>query len=460
MKTIRFAFALSLSYCIGCATAPDELDIRPEASTDDTPTAVEWQKTNDRALSAATSPEELKRHLVSSADADALLRNICGAYRTDPLVATKIAAVTQFVMSKNDAETRRRRVLWRQALLRAVSVREDAYCRIFLLDQLRWCGANEDTDRIVEIGNETEERSVKDMVKMVVEHIRSQSTDPFGKWALQLPYGCFNAGCLDIGRSLTGEPQALLLWRGGSPIVVPVAISDNRISFVCESNRVVLEAEGDRLSGTMNGDKPIRGWRIEPIGARPDLSEAQFGKAENLLAEGMDGFLLMGEKSGWTFADGVLSNHVERDADGKRIGHYGNLVSKRSDFFDFNLKCDVRVPTGSNSGIYLRGIYEIQVIDSFGKPLDQHGMGALYGRIAPSVAAERKPGEWQTLDITLWRRHLTVVLNGVTIIDNKPVEGVTGGALTPDESKPGPIYLQGDHSDADYRNLVLTKILN
>ena len=288
----------------------------------------------------------------------------------------------------------------------------------------------------------------------------SRASDPFGKWALQLPYGCFNAGCLDIGRSLTGEPQALLLWRGGSPIVVPVAISDNRISFVCESNRVVLEAEGDRLSGAMNGDKPIRGWRIEPIGARPDLSEARFGKAENLLDEGMDGFSLMGEKSGWTFENGVLANHVERDADGKRIGRYGNLVTKRSDFFDFNLKCDVRVPAGSNSGIYLRGIYEIQVIDSFGKPLDQHGMGALYGRIAPSVAAERKPGEWQTLDITLWRRHLTVVLNGITIIDNKPVEGITGGALTPDESKPGPIYLQGDHSDADYRNLVLTKILN
>jgi hypothetical protein len=118
----------------------------------------------------------------------------------------------------------------------------------------------------------------------------------------------------------------------------------------------------------------------------------------------------------------------------------------------------VNVPKGSNSGIYLRGIYEIQVMDSKGSPLDSHNMGALYSRITPSVSAERPAGEWQNLDITLCEHHLSVILNNIKIIDNQPVMGVTGGALTADEYSPGPIYLQGDHGTVSYRNIVLTPI--
>ena len=91
----------------------------------------------------------------------------------------------------------------------------------------------------------------------------------------------------------------------------------------------------------------------------------------------------------------------------------------------------MNVPKGSNSGIYLRGIYEVQVSDSYKKPLDTHNMGAIYSRIKPRAAAEKPAGEWQDMDITLCDRHITVVLNGKTIIDNQPVYGVTGGALTP-----------------------------
>jgi hypothetical protein len=98
-------------------------------------------------------------------------------------------------------------------------------------------------------------------------------------------------------------------------------------------------------------------------------------------------------------------------------------------------------------------------MESYKQPLDPHHMGALYSRITPSVAAEKPIGEWQTLDITLVDRHLTVVLNGTTIIDNQPVLGCTGGALTSDETKPGPIFLQGDHTDVDYRNIVLRPVV-
>ena len=86
-------------------------------------------------------------------------------------------------------------------------------------------------------------------------------------------------------------------------------------------------------------------------------------------------------------------------------------------------------------------------------------MAAYYGRVAPSVAAEKPAGEWQHVSITLYKRHLTVVLNGTTILDNVPVVGVTGGAIDAHEFVPGPLYIQGDHSDADYRNMILRKAL-
>ena len=98
------------------------------------------------------------------------------------------------------------------------------------------------------------------------------------------------------------------------------------------------------------------------------------------------------------------------------------------------------------------------MLDSYGRRVDKHNRAALYGRITPRVAAEKPANEWQHVDVTLYKRHLTVVLNGVNIIDNAPVLGCTGGAITSDEFVKGPIYLQGDHSDADFRNMVLTPI--
>jgi hypothetical protein len=137
---------------------------------------------------------------------------------------------------------------------------------------------------------------------------------------------------------------------------------------------------------------------------------------------------------------------------------YANIATER-EFEDFKLTLETRVPEGGNSGIYLRGNYEVQVSDSYGRPLDAHNMGGLYSRITPTVAAEKPAGLWQTFAITLVDRHVTVVLNGQTIIDNQPLLGCTGGALWSDESRPGPIYLQGDHTSVDYRNLVLRPVV-
>ena len=84
------------------------------------------------------------------------------------------------------------------------------------------------------------------------------------------------------------------------------------------------------------------------------------------------------------------------------------------------------------------------------------GPGAIFGRVAPAENAGLEGGNWQTYDLTLVDRHITVVLNGVKVIDNQPVPGPTGGAMHTDPMAPGPIYLQGDHTSVQYRNIVLT----
>ncbi|MFZ5429558.1 MAG: 3-keto-disaccharide hydrolase [Bacteroidota bacterium] len=86
--------------------------------------------------------------------------------------------------------------------------------------------------------------------------------------------------------------------------------------------------------------------------------------------------------------------------------------------------------------------------------------GSIFTRITPTVKAEKPAGEWQELDITLCNRHVTVKVNGVTVVDNQPLEGATGGAIQSDPFAPGPIYLQGDHTAISFRNLVLTPIIH
>ncbi len=301
--------------------------------------------------------------------------------------------------------------------------------------------------------------------------------NPFiGRWALTLPGG--GAGWLGV-ETQDGKISTTILWGGGS--VVPVTSSTldgetlvlTRVSKDKEKNEIVetitAKVAGDDLQLTtqkQNTSNPaatpgnqarFTGKRIADLPPVPDLSKVKFGGSIPLLnGKDLSGWRLMDPKAdnGWSVVDSVLQNRVSKDKD----KHFGNLRTD-AEFEDFNLKTEVRTVPESNSGIYLRGIYEIQVKESFGKPLDPHNMGALYSRIMPSVNAEKPVGEWQTLDITLVDRHLTVILNGKTIIDNAPVLGVTGGAMTSDEFKPGPIYLQGDHTDVDYRNMFLRPVV-
>lgn len=315
----------------------------------------------------------------------------------------------------------------------------------------------------------------------------ANETDFVGRWALTLPNGA--AGWLGVTKE-KGYYDAGLLWGGGSVVPVssvffpdPETLVVTRVQEVKRKGEdgktrrtqqftqtLIAKVDGDslnltRLSPHRDGvgmdRETLTGKRIPPLPAAPDLAKVNFGDPQELFgAKGdLGAWELVNAKSanGWKVADGVLMNRAVQE-EGKPRKHYGNLRTK-DEFEDFRLTLDVRVPKGGNSGVYLRGIYEVQVADTYGKGLDSHHMGGIYSRVTPSVSAEKPAGEWQTYDITLVDRHVTVILNGKTIHDNVPLLGVTGGALWSDEFRPGPIYLQGDHTDVDYRNIVIRPVV-
>jgi hypothetical protein len=153
--------------------------------------------------------------------------------------------------------------------------------------------------------------------------------------------------------------------------------------------------------------------------------------------------------SGWSVVDGVMTNEAKAN----------NLVTRHR-FQDFKIQCEYKIEEHSNSGIYLRGRYELQVLDDAGKEPEIHSHGALYSRVKPAVNAGLPAGQWQTIEAIVVGNRLTVTLNGKKIHDNVVIEGVTGGALDSNEGEPGPIMIQGDHGKVSFRKVIVTPILN
>ncbi|MBN8651684.1 MAG: DUF1080 domain-containing protein [Cytophagales bacterium] len=206
------------------------------------------------------------------------------------------------------------------------------------------------------------------------------------------------------------------------------------------------ELTGETLKGTMvytDGKKYTWTGTRAPLLKR--TTEPAWGQPITLFnGKDLKGWKAMGPNQ-WIVENGIL----------RSLKSGSNLVSEQT-FTDFKLHVEFRYEKGSNSGVYLRGRYEVQIEDDKGKEPWKGYLGAVYGFLTPSVMAAKDAGEWQTYDITLVGRMITVVANGITIISNQEIPGITGGAIDNKENEPGPLMFQGDHGPIDFRNIVIT----
>jgi hypothetical protein len=278
-----------------------------------------------------------------------------------------------------------------------------------------------------------------------------------GRWDLTVKgpknsYPSWLEVTLSGNRTLVGR----FVGNGGSarPIAL-VEFTNPNVHFAIppqwekETGDLIVDAvvSGDTLEGTLTTpagqQQPLTGRRA------PSLRRASpptWSKQVPLFnGKDLTGWTTFGGTNQWSAEGGVLKN-----AKG------GANIMTTEKFTDFKLHAEVNYPKGGNSGIYLRGRYEVQVEDSNDPEPLSTDLGGIYGFLVPNENAAKGAGVWQTFDITLVGRRVTIVLNGKTIICDQTIPGITGGALDSDEAAPGPIYIQGDHGPVEYRNLLIT----
>jgi len=255
-----------------------------------------------------------------------------------------------------------------------------------------------------------------------------------------------------------GQLRAQMVGRWGNARPLPkVEITNGRLKFVSpkeEEDRrddMAFEAtlSGNTLSGSTTGpDGNVWSWTGERAPALKRSGSPQWGKPLSLF-NGKD-------LSGWKPGKSTSSSTWKVEHGTLITPGAGPELINDSQFQDFKLHVEFNCGPNSNSGIYLRGRYEVQIeTDSIDEPPSHH-TGGVYGFLAPSPELPRKPGEWQTFDITLTGRMITVVQNGQTVIDNQEIPGITGGALDSHEALPGPIYLQGSEKGrVAFRRIII-----
>lgn len=287
----------------------------------------------------------------------------------------------------------------------------------------------------------------------------SSSVAPFlGRWDLTLKAPDRDyPSWLEI-RQEDGQLKAQMVGRWGNARPLPkVEVSDGQITLVSPKEEEGSKADlvfqgkltGKTLTGTVNGpDGKTWQWVGVKAPALERTAAPKWGKPIQLF-NGKD---LTGWKmsaSGppvWTVQNGTLVSP----------GNGPELISD-SKFQDFKLHLEFNCGQNSNSGVYIRGRYEVQIETESQAEPPSHHTGGVYGFLAPSPELPRTPDVWQTFDITLIGLRVTVVQNGKTIIDNQEIPGITGGAVDSHEAMPGPIYLQGsEKGHVAFRNIVIT----
>jgi hypothetical protein len=245
-----------------------------------------------------------------------------------------------------------------------------------------------------------------------------------------------------VGSSGSARPISRIEFTNGQfRFSIPPQWEQGKSDLIVEGN-----LQGEQLSGKMTMPDGERfTWNASRAPSLQRKSAPVWDKPVTLFnGKTLNGWHAQGENQ-WQVAEGILRSPKSGS----------NLVSDQA-FSDFKLHIEFRYPKGSNSGVYLRGRYEVQIADSTTTEPSSHLFGGVYGFVTPSEMANKRPGEWQTFDITLVGRMVTVEANGKMIICNQQIPGITGGALDSKEATPGPLLLQGDHGPIEYRNIVLT----
>ena len=280
-----------------------------------------------------------------------------------------------------------------------------------------------------------------------------------GRWdiTVQAPDGAYPSW-LEVRRSGHRTLVGSFVGRFGSARPVSrVECEGDRLRFTVppqwerreDDLRFEGRLEGGALSGETTGDDGRRlRWTARRAPTLKRERPPRWGEPVELVnGRDLAGWKprSAGVKNGWAVRDGLLAN----------VTPGNDLVTERT-FADFRLCAEFRLPRRSNSGVYLRGRYEVQLEDNYGEEPDCHKIGGVYGFLTPVLNPARRAGEWQELEVTLVGRRVTVVFNGERVIDRQEVPGITGGALDSDEGAPGPVMLQGDHGPVEFRRLTLT----
>jgi hypothetical protein len=279
-----------------------------------------------------------------------------------------------------------------------------------------------------------------------------------GRWDLTIhrPDGGQRPSWLEVRHSGVSTLVGQFVGTGGSarPIAL-VEFKDGEFRFSIPpqweriDGQVVVagRVDGDRISGTITtgAAAPLKWTGVRAPSLRRAATPSWDAPTPIFTGKDLSGWRAIGANE-WEAVDGVLRN--------KKSG--GNLVTEEK-FTDFKLHTEFRYPAGGNSGVYLRGRYELQIIDSQATEPSVDSLAAVYGFLAPTEMAARKAGEWQSLDVTLVGRIVNVVLNGKTIICDREIPGITGGALDSQEGTPGPLLLQGDHGPIEFRNMTVAR---
>ncbi len=269
-----------------------------------------------------------------------------------------------------------------------------------------------------------------------------------GRWDFNLPRG----GAVWLG--VTQKAGAFDVWyqpTGGNVLQLKdFTVTGSHIRVAINGSTTwELDAAGDKITGVQKrgaASTPLEGTRAPAL----DRKEPAAWTAPERLFNGknLDGWTPIGDvaNSHWMVKDGLLVNEAKG----------ANLKSDRT-FDDLKLHFEVKCPDGGNSGFYLRGRYEVQIeYEPLSENPPERRIGSIYGRITPKEIP-RTPDQWETFDVMLVGRTVTITRNGALTVDHKEIEGITGGALDANEGEPGPFYIQGDHTGGlSFRNITVS----